>query len=78
MSDFTVRWRASASFREIVDPGTAPVIEIEIEAADAAEADEVLAELLEAFPGEPVGDGTDCLVEVVGPKGESRLVRVPS
>lgn len=72
---YTITWRASAWYLAAVDADSPAVIEIA--AADAAAADEAVAELLEAFPGEPVGDGTDCLVAVAGP-GETRLVRVRS
>lgn len=73
---YKVRWCASRWYLANVDPESAPTIEIG--AADAAEAEDVAAELLAAFPGEPVGDGTDCLIEVVGPGGDRRVMPVPS
>jgi hypothetical protein len=72
---YTIIFRASPWYLAAVDAESPATIEIA--AADAAAADEVVAELLDAFPGEPVGDETDCLIEVVGPGGE-RVVRVPS
>ena len=73
---YTITWRASAWYLAAVD-AESPVA-IEIKAADAAAADNVVAELREAFPGALVGDETDCLIEFVGPGGGARVVRVPS
>ena len=73
---YRIVWRASAWFLANIDPESAPAIEIV--AVDAAAADEVVAELLERFPGEAVGDETDCSIEIVGLGGEMRVVQVQS